>query len=220
MPFKGFNSILFDFDSIIDIELSYMNFLINEYRDTALDWLNKNKLICTTIGEWQYQRMYGPEDAFQSIISDDSMRKNSSRILKLLFERDEKEVLKEYAHPTAMQILIKTYKKAGDGVIKTAVRCDNETQAEYVKMVFRDSTDIEICDRKDIDMPKYGRLIVGNYKDALEYKIEEPKSILVLNFKENFDEKDSTQLNLELVIKLGDINDINIVSAYRPEIND
>lgn len=219
MPFKGFNSVLFDFDSIIDKELSYINYLVNEYRDTAIDWLDKNKLICTNIRDWQYQRMYGPEGAFESVILDESMKNNSLKILHALFNRDEKEVLKEYAHPTAMQVLIKTYKKAGDGVISTAVRCDNEVQAEYVKRVLKDTTNIEICDRKEIDMSKYGRLIVGNYRDALEYKLSEPKSILVLNFKENFDEKDSTQLNLELVIKLGDINDINVASAYRPEIN-
>ena len=41
MPSKGFNSVLFDFDSIIDIELSTIRWISNEYRDDKLDKFDK-----------------------------------------------------------------------------------------------------------------------------------------------------------------------------------
>ena len=43
MAFKGFNSILFDFYSLIDIELSLLKFIKSEYKDIDLPNLDKNK---------------------------------------------------------------------------------------------------------------------------------------------------------------------------------
>ena len=79
---------------------------------------------------------------------------------------------------------------------------------------------VEKCPASEIDMGKYSRLITGYYKNALMYELEEPKSILIVNFRENFTEKDITMLQPELVIRLGDIHDIQIISAYAEEIND
>ena len=53
--------------------------------------------------------------------------------------------------------------------------------------------------------------------EIIEYTLLEPKSILILNFRENFTDEDSTMLRPELVINLGDVHDINVISAYRDE---
>ena len=73
---------------------------------------------------------------------------------------------------------------------------------------------IETGERKDVDLTKYNRVIVGNYKHALMYDYPGPKSIVVLNFSENYSEDDFTLLSPELVINLGDIHDVEIMSAY------
>lgn len=213
MAFKGFNSILFDFYSLVDIKLSLIKFLADEYKDTALDNFDKHKLVYTKHNEWIFQRVYGPEDVFKSILRED-LKGKSDEIFKQLLEKFEKEVYSEkYLVPTDISNLISAYRKAGNGIIKTSVRCDTELQKKYIASKYPECI-IDFGKREDINMSKYARVIVGFYRDALEYRLEEPKSILVLNFRENFEDKDITLLKPELVINLGDVNDISVASAY------
>lgn len=219
MAFKGFNSILFDFDSIIDKEISLIKYFIGEYRDNEfiIDFMNINKAISMNNDNLRFERIYGSEDLFKSLLNHQAHKEVYEELIDQFFERDQKEIFeKGYAYKTTMPILISAYKKAGNGIIRTAVRCDNQYQVDYIKSLDRDNVAF-ISERQDVDMGKYGRLFIGNWSSALDYNLEEPKSIVVLNFRENFDKKDSTILNPELIINLGDINKIEIVSAYRED---
>lgn len=216
MAFKGFNSILFDFYSLVDAKISLIHFIKGEYRDAELRHLNKHKILYTEDTEWMWNRQFGVEEVFKSLILDDEAKTRSIDIFNQLFKENEKEILEKYSYETAMPILIEAYKRAGEGTIRTAIRCETEAQKAFVQKKYP-STPIEFGKPDEIDMGKYGRLIVGDYHEALKYNLEEPKSILVLNFRENFNDKDSTLLKPELIIKFGDIHDIGVISAYRPE---
>ncbi len=218
MPFKGFNSILFDFDSLIDKELSVIQWMRSRYRDEELTNFDRHKLLYTPMSKFKFMRIYGVEDVFKQIIVNDKFKDKHFEVLDTIMKDAEKDILtKEFAYPTSMQNLLKAYKKAGNGVIKTAVRCDNDVQAEYVKDVIYPDIHIEISDRSEVDMSMYTRLITGDARAALKYKLNEPKSILIVNFRENFTEGDITILNPELVISLGDIHDIQAVSAFQDQ---
>lgn len=214
MAFKGFNSILFDFYSLVDKELSLIKYIASEYKDNALESFDKHSILYTKDDDWVFKRLYDKEDVFKSLIIDNKIKEKSDELLERIIERDEKKIWLDHAFPTSIQSLIGAYKKAGNGVIKTSIQCETEAQRSYIEKTFP-GTQIEFGKREDIDMGKYGRLIVGNYKDALEYNLEEPKSILILNFRENFIENDITTLRPELIINLGDIHEIEIVSAYK-----
>ena len=219
MAFKGFNSILFDFDSIIDKEISLIKYFIAEYRENIFmaEFMDLPKAIGMNDDNFRYERIYGSEDLFRSLLLNQTHKDSYEELINKFFERDQKEIYKRgYAYKTTMSILISAYKKAGNGVIRTAIRCDNQDQLDYIKSIDRDTIAF-ISDRKSVDMSKYTRLFVGNWNSALEYTLEEPKSIVVLNFRENFDKQDSTILNPELIINLGDINKIEIASAYRED---
>lgn len=218
MP-KGFNSVLFDFDAIIDKEISVIRFIAAEYKDsTSIDsFIDIDAIAGMDIDIMRFKRMYGKEDLFRSLLLGDTNKDSYEAIIDLLFDRDQKEIFDGgYAFNTIMTTLISAFKKAGNGVIRTAIRCDNEDQKAYIRAFDRE-VPVIIKERKDVDMSKYGRLIVGHYKSALQYRLEEPKSIAVLNFRENFDSRDSTLLNPELVISLGDIHKIEIISAFRED---
>lgn len=217
MPIKGSNSILFDFYSIVDKEISVIKYIASEYKNLSLENFDTDRILHTTDNEWIMNRIYGVEGAFKSILIEDRLKAIYDDILNMLIERDEKEIL-NHAFPTSMKNLLAAYKKAAGGVIKTSIQCETEIQKDYITKYYPD-IQIEYNHRKDIDMDKYGRLVVANYKDALEYTLEIPKSILILNFRENFMNNDITQLRPELVINLGDIHDIEVVSAYRAEFD-
>lgn len=217
MPFKGFNSILFDFSAIVDIKLSLIKYLIGEYPDNENFDIKKFKQMNDS--ELKQKRVFGVSDIFQEFLSDHYLIENYEAFYDRLIERDIDIILDDrYATPTSMSILINAYRKAGEGTIKTAVRCNNKYERDYIRKILPETT-IEFCFRKDTNMGKYTRLVVGNWNHALEYVLEEPKSILVLNFRENFTETDITMLRPELVISLGDIHSIDVVSAYRENDN-
>ena len=216
MAFKGFNTILFDFDSIVDKEISLINFIKSEYRDIELKYLDKHRILYTEEKAWVYERIYGREDVFKSLITDNNSKSKYKDILDAIIKENEKEILQKYAFSTSVHLLISAYKKAGDGIIRTAIRCETEAERDYILNKYP-GTKIEFGKKEDIDMSQYGRLIVGDYRSALKYNLKEPKSILILNFRENFTEKDSTLLKPELVINLGDIHDIQVISAYRDD---
>lgn len=214
MAFKGFNSILFDFYSLVDKELSLINFIKGEYRDIELKYLDKHKILYNEESNWIFERQFGKEDIFRSLITDEASKSKSYDILTAIIRDNEQEILQKYAFNTSVCVLINAYKKAGDGIIRTAIQCETEAEKEYILRNFP-NVPIEFGKRQDIDMSKYTRLIVGDYHNALKYTLNEPKSILILNFRENFNDKDSTQLKPELIIKFGDIHDISVISAYR-----
>lgn len=216
MAFKGFNSILFDFYSLVDAELSLIRLIKEEYRDEELKHLDKYRILNTEENDWKFYRIHGTEDLFRSLIIGEDAKQNYAKILWDIVKNRESSILEKYEYPTAIGSLIRAYQKAGDGVIRTAVRCDTEAQKEYIMKHFPDTT-IEFSERENVDMSKYGRLIVGDWRHALDYKFEEPKSILILDYRDNFSQKDGTLLKAELIINLGDIHDIGVISAYRDD---
>ena len=217
MSSNGFNTILFDFYSLIDIELSLINFIKAEYRDIDLPNLDKHKILYTDEKDWLFKRQFGEEDLFKSLIVEDSYKERYFDILNSIINENEDEILTKYAYFTSMKVLLSAYKKAGNGLIRTVIQCETENQKKCIETNFPDIA-IEFGKREDINMSKYARLIVGDYRNAIKYNLEEPKSILILNYRENFNNKDSTQLKPELIIKFGDIHDIRVVSAYRENI--
>lgn len=221
MPFKGFNSIIFDFDSIIDIEASLIKYFTRrDMRDyiPMINFIDMNKALLLNDDNIKFERLYGKEDLFSSLLLNSGHKKVYRELIQKFFERDQKEILEGgFAFKTSMPILLTAYKKAGNGIIKTAVRCDNQDQVDFIHREIDSSINTIIATRDKVDMDKYGTLIVGYYADALEYQIDDPKIIEVLSFRENFDRDNSTMLNPELIINLGDVNDIKIISAYRED---
>lgn len=217
MAFKGFNSILFDFDSIVDVEITIIRWLAHNYKHTALDWFDIPMAASTSLTDLKFNRTYGRRDLFESFIISDEYKAKHKELIKALLDEYEEDILK-FAVKTSVSDLLKAYKMAGDGVIKATVRCETKAQVDYITSNF--GSPIERNARPDVDMGKYGRLIIGDALGALEYKLHEPKSILVLDFRENFTDDDITLLRPELVINLGDINDIRVISSYKTDITE
>ena len=144
----------------------------------------------------------------------DDFKTCSESLLNNLWTEYEGCILGKYAFKTNATRLISAYSRVANGdVIKMAVYCENEAQKRFIALEFPGVV-IESGKREDVDISKYNRIIVGNYKHALMYSYPSPKSIVVLNFSENYSKEDFTLLSPELVINLGDIHDIEVMSAY------
>ena len=203
----GSNSILFDIDSIVDIEMTAIKYVSHEWTYAVSDTsIVENNEISMKI-----KRLYGPS------LFEDSLNTSYRGIglMQQVLDRDQKEIFESsHVSLTDLVSLLRAYKEAGGGLIKTTIRCDNEFQKQFISTLDRDISVI-VQPRKDVDTSRYGRIIVGNCMKALEYELNEPKSIVVLNFIENFDKEHDTQLHSEFILTFGDIHSIQIVEAYR-----
>ena len=120
---KGSNSILFDFDSLVDKELSIIQWLRGEYKGKKLNGIS-DRIFFGTIDEFKFKRIYGVEDVFKSMVIGMDYRD----VITAFRDKYERDILR-YAHPTDMQRLIRAYSTVGNGnVIKTTVRCSNNIQ--------------------------------------------------------------------------------------------
>lgn len=221
MSFKGFNSILFDFDSIIDIELSIIRYMDADYFEKYdLPWLNK-KLFGSwkTVPELAFRRMYGIEDLFRMMINSSSGL-NYYKTMIDIWNRDKQSIIdRKLTVTTDILDLLKAYRLAGDGVIKTTVRVSDSVEESHIKKL-SPSTSTIISNRKDVDTSIYTRIIIGNYRSIFEYVLKEPKSIVILNYRDNFTDDNIELLRPELIVNFGDIHDISVISAYKEIKND
>ena len=210
MPCKGANSVLFDFWSLIDREITIIKYCMDKYPY----FIDMDRLKSLSIPNLEYQRMYGKVDLLNSLIVVREFKDRELEVIDMLFTRDEKEILNpKYVFNTLMVNLINAYKKTGNGVIKTTIRCDDEIQKDYVLSVCKDANVI-ISERKDIDTTLYGRVIVSYYKDALEFDFPDPTSIIVLKYTENMIDN---MINPELIINFGDVNTIGTASPFNED---
>lgn len=217
MPSKGFNSILFDFDSVIDIELSIIRWIATEYRDEKLEKFDKYRLLYTSLEDMKFLRILGyyGQDFFRSLIIDREYQDKYKDVLKSIYNEYSNEILAENnIIKTSMHSLIRAYAKAGNGTIFTAIRCSNDIEEKCIRSFDKDVY-IEKCERKDVDMSKYARLVIGDALGCMEYVIKEPKSIAILDFRENMAKDDITLIRPEPIVMLGDINEFTVISAYR-----
>lgn len=202
---SGSNSVLFDIDSIIDIETTVIRYLASEWPNIIA---NPNLLSDINI---KIKRIYGPS-LFESAIDQ---KYTNIGLMDSILERDQKEIFESnHVCLTDIVVLLSAYKKTGGGIIRTTVRCDNEFQKEFISKLDSD-VQVIVQSRKDVDMTRYGRIFIGNCVKALEYEFNEPKSIAVLNFIENFDKDRKGQLLSEFIFAFGDIHSIQLAEAYR-----
>ena len=216
MPAEGQNCILFDFDSIIDIHISVIKWMAVEFKEYQLPMFDKYKIMNMSIEEMKFERLYSTEGLFRSLIKDPTMKPRFREIVDEFYNKYEEEII-THAEFTIMPTLISAYKKAGNGIIKCFVRCDNELQKKFVEDNVSGSPTVFVSSREEVDTSKYGRIISGDAFRIMEYKFYDPKSIVVLNYRENFSPKDITLITPELLINLGEIHSVEAISAYREE---
>lgn len=210
---KGQNSVLFEFGSIVDKTLSVIEYLrkyIKEYGE--IDGFDVSK-----IGDnLKFRRMFDYNcSLFNACCTSDIFKNNSDAILNALYKRDSDIILFDKDNPpvfTNALNLIKSYISVGNNsIFNIAVRCDTDEEEKCINEI-NQSIKVERCNRHDINMDLYGRIVCANYKEAMEYNIDSPKSIVLMNFSENFET--SNELKTEFIIALGDINEIKVMQAY------
>ena len=212
------NSVLFDIDAIIDKEATAMGALRDLYnnqeddRDSLNNIYHMHYLSKLDDDKIKWGRIHRSR-LFRDFIINDTDKMYDLSIIDNIYDASSDGNI----FITSMAILISAYKKAGNGTITTAVRIDpgdNISRDILNRYKIYPDNIIEL-DRSNVDTDKYGRIISGNTKSILKYRIDKPKNILVLSYADNFLNDERRVLDPELIVNLGDICDIKVVSPYR-----
>lgn len=190
------NRVLFDFESIVDLKLSRIRkYLIEDCGKAIID--NGQMDI------FKFNRMYVYQDPFDLIPSIDKTEDISNP---------------EYPVFTGMRLLADQYKNHSNSLIDPVVLCRDQFQQRIIKNSIQ-NIKILVAPRDKIKTFNFARIVIGNPKDALEFRDPITVDFMVLNFRENFSEKDPMLLPVDVLIQVGDVNRFSIAKAY-PEIPD
>lgn len=216
----GRQSVLFEFDSIVDLQLGVVRTLRKDYPSGGnnssinYDFLHKD---------------------FESIAMDRLYLYNKNIVQECFtdkFKPKYKTIYNSYIDPdgefdrvvklspiTLMVRLINTYAQAGAGLVKCFVRCDNQDQEAVIKRLFGNDNRIATiitCPREEVNLLDYSRIIVADVHDLDKYPglKETAKHIAVLNYGCNLEVINNDVVILkDYIIKYGLRNNIQVIDS-------
>lgn len=212
------NNVIFDLSAIIDIEMSIFKFLLKnkniacELNDVIdMDRYNICREKKYTDKDLMYNRTQGPHGLLREFIKP--MKLNEYLSLRDTLYESLKDVLltDEYASFTRAETLIDAYNVTGNGIIQSTILCSAE-EKRFLQKHIQANYLVDI--HENIDMKDKSRIISGDFRNLMKVNFEGPRSIVIVNYRENFLEEDITIPRPELVITLGDIHDIKVFQAY------
>lgn len=187
------NRILFDFESIVDLKLSYLKKNLIEKGQLILD---DNQL-----NTFKFDRMYTMENILSGI------------------EIDHEEFYNpKYPVFTGMKLLAETYLNQSNGLVKPKVLCKDEFQQRIIKETIPNISTI-VSSRSNVKTINFSRIVLASPEQALEFRDPITVDFMILNFRENFSKQDSTLIDETVLFQICDVNQITIAKAY-PEIPD
>ena len=190
---KKRNRILFDFESIVDIKLSAVRKYITESTGYPINDFE--------LGTYKFNRMNSMKDVLDGI------------------DISEYDLLHpDYPVFTSMRVLLNRFMRDYTGIISPKVLCKDAIQQRIIKDSFPNVKTL-VGTRDQVKTINFARIVVGEAKHILEFKNPITVDFMMLNYRENFTKEDSSIIDPDVLIKIGDVNRFTIIKAY-PDIQE
>lgn len=196
------NRVLFDFDSVVDVKLSYIYHLKSiRTRPENTD----NLALREPMESFKFRRMYCSDDIIASVFKEGKIPENIN-----------------FLHPknpifTSMKLLILEYLKTGEGMIRPTVLCKDQFQERIIKNTIP-GVRVLVGSRSQVKTINFSRIVLGDINHLLDFKDPVTIDFMILNFRENMSEEDREIIG-KTAFLFGDVNSFTIAKAY-PEIED
>lgn len=178
------NRILFDFESIVDLKISYLKKV-----------LNLNKL---QVEELKFEHMYSQEDIMQYL--------NGKEVDEEKYLHPESPVF------TSLKLLADTYQNGSNGLVKPTVLCKDGIQQRIIKDSIPNIKTL-VGLRKQVKTIRFSRIAIGNILNVLDFRDPITVDFMILNYRENFDKNNSFLLNTS-ALGVCDVNRFSVAKAY------
>jgi len=219
---KNNNTVMFTFDSIVDIEIG----LVMKVKEDFFDLRPRNPIIdysfleSMTVDELKKFRLLFSDPPFSKCFTDKVNEDMVKQIRESYLKNQYKEIIKVSPY-TDLKRLIPTFYRSN--IVKSIIVCRNTDEYDMMSKLFGDmATIIKVDDYKEVNVRSrsVARLIVANIYDCIKFKGVSGIHIAVLNYANNFvimkddNGKERKTLNLLASIPLWDRNDFDIMEPY------
>lgn len=200
------NTILVEFDFIIDLDLAMIKFIRDNYNNP--EYVNQDTINITDDNVLIYKLLY----------------RNTINPLELLFNNDidptnlyyeilDNDKLLDYATPADTFGLLITFLREAT-FIDITILCKNEEQRNFINKLNSNLKTIIANNKKSIDLDKYTVVYLKYYVNAIEYDNINGKHIYIANARYNMDETNPKEPIYAISNLIADTNIIHTMDLY------
>lgn len=206
-----YNSILVDFDSLIDTDLGLLRLIKNEYNNPK--YLDSDYLNNVEYNVLVYSLVKRENENPLTLVVKDNYIDSIEELRNQFFRDDYKKILKQSGE-TNLVSLIKQYIYSNQ--IDVTVLCKNKEEEAIIKNIYDKIKIIVENNYSNISIDKYDCLFFKRAKDLLKLKNVKVKNIYICNYNFNLQKNSDKLIDLE---GLEEVNEIYIIDAYDTNIN-
>lgn len=196
---------LLTFDSVVDVELGIINYMIDKYKksvyfkqfvvNASSENVKKNLLIAR------------PEKNPITILLREESKDSADSLLQELEEKYMEDILR-FCKPNDILRFAKTLEST-DGIINCVISCKNELEKQYINQL--DSSLNTVIEEYDIK--RFDCLFLKYIEDVIKYKNLAGKYVFVSNYMHNIDQE-TGELN-KIAAIIAKQNKLRVVDPYK-----
>lgn len=211
---KSINSVLFDFDSIVDLKIGAVKIICKYYFKS--DMVNK-KFVGNDDDFFKMYHIYENENIIKSCFFDKASECYED-LYNELMEKYYDEIIRCAPKTTSVRFIRASKQAGGGNIIKCTVLCKSAIEKQYITEILPNTPVIMLPEDRELsneDVDRYSRIVTSDWNDTItRYHNITGKDFLILDYRENFLPGSTINLNPALIIALGDLNSIHYCNAY------
>ena len=213
------NTILFTFDSLIDVSSGVVRFLQNTIDEYSPELINYDRIVNFDEYLIKYDRMDSKGDDFLKDCFLGEAAESYKEIVEDILDKHAEEVY-SLAYSTDMKRMIKQFAKTG--FIRSIALVDNDLQAREVNKRFKELTSVIVEPKHDkVKLDNIARIVLGDIEDIYTFRHVTNLHIAVIGYPENFvplkndqTEEDEYSLRPEILFLYGNTNKFELMLPY------
>jgi hypothetical protein len=195
---------LLSFDSVVDMELGMINFMMAKYHKSF--YFNQNVVNASSENVKKNMLLARTNKNPLTVLLNGKAISSADSMLKEIKEKYMKEVI-AFSKPNDILRFVKTLQQT-DGVIKCTINCKNELEKQYINKL-DDSLAVVM---NEIDMTCYDALFLKYIDDIVNYRNMGGKYIYVSNYQHNIDQE--TGEPKKIILVASGYNKIRMIDPY------
>jgi hypothetical protein len=195
---------LLAFESVVDIDLGIINYMISKYKKS----IYFNQFVVNASSENVKRNLLLARKLANpiTILLKEEYISSADDMLKDLEAKHMEEIL-TYCKPNDILKFAKTL-ESSDGIIRNFISCKNQMQKQYINDL--DSSIVAIIN--ETDMTTYNCLFLKYVEQVVQYKNMGGKYIFLLNYMHNIDEVSG--LPKKVILAVSGSNKVRTVDPY------
>lgn len=204
------SSLLFTFDSIVDIDLNMIIFLKETYKDSA--YLDRDLIINDDMNFFRALLANREDKNPIKLVLADACKDSAANIYYELLEDHYEKILSYGTELLSFGILFCNAINANKA-FKTTVLCKNELEVQYIKKLSPNAN--TVLESALTNLNNYTSIYMKYFDFCLNYLPLKGKNLYILNYPFNLEKGEPGVLRLDIFEKLSEANKYGLSNPYK-----